>query len=228
METKNTPATEVAPQEGETQSEQVVDTEKSTDSPEAVSDQEEKLFAGKFKSVEELEKSYQELQPKFTRTAQEKAELERILQSSQQTPAEVTPDLDPEVVPALDKWYSDRRNKEIQAGEIARAREFKAKHADELTDPVLDGTVLRLMQEARQNQTYLDQEDALAQAKKLLDERIKPQVREAQIQGEKEAMGIAQKRAEFGKIGETTKSQKMNPDELSADEFAKYFNIPRA
>lgn len=37
----------------------------------------EKLYAGKFKSTEELEKSYQELQSAFTRKSQEKAELEK-------------------------------------------------------------------------------------------------------------------------------------------------------
>lgn len=40
---------------------------------------ESKLYAGKYKSVEDLEKSYTELQSKFTSTASEKAELSKIL-----------------------------------------------------------------------------------------------------------------------------------------------------
>lgn len=40
---------------------------------------EEKLYAGKYKSVEDMEKAYQELNSKFTNTSQEKAELSRIL-----------------------------------------------------------------------------------------------------------------------------------------------------
>lgn len=41
--------------------------------------EETKLYAGKYKSVEEMEKAYTELQGKFTNTASEKAELSRIL-----------------------------------------------------------------------------------------------------------------------------------------------------
>lgn len=40
---------------------------------------ENKLYAGKYKSVEEMEKAYQELNSKFTSTSQEKAELSRLL-----------------------------------------------------------------------------------------------------------------------------------------------------
>lgn len=40
---------------------------------------EEKLYAGKYKTVEDLEKSYQELQSKFGKETSEKAELTRIL-----------------------------------------------------------------------------------------------------------------------------------------------------
>jgi hypothetical protein len=40
---------------------------------------ESKLYAGKYKSVDEMEKAYTELQSKFTTTASEKAELSKIL-----------------------------------------------------------------------------------------------------------------------------------------------------
>lgn len=40
---------------------------------------EDKLFAGKYKSAEDLEKAYNELNSKFTSTSQEKAELSKIL-----------------------------------------------------------------------------------------------------------------------------------------------------
>lgn len=52
----------------------------------------ERLYAGKYKSVEDLEKSYQELNSKFSSTSQEKAELSRILNEAFSTPAaEETP-----------------------------------------------------------------------------------------------------------------------------------------
>lgn len=41
--------------------------------------EDERLFAGTFKTVEDMERSYQELRSKATRDAQEKAELSRIL-----------------------------------------------------------------------------------------------------------------------------------------------------
>ena len=47
---------------------------------------EDKLFAGKYKTVEEMESAYQELNSKFTNTAQEKAELARILDNAFATP----------------------------------------------------------------------------------------------------------------------------------------------
>jgi hypothetical protein len=43
----------------------------------------QELIAGKYKSVEELERGYKELESKFTQTAQEKAEMNRILQEIQ-------------------------------------------------------------------------------------------------------------------------------------------------
>lgn len=43
---------------------------------------EEKLYAGKYKSVEDMEKAYTELQSKFGQTASEKAELSRLLNES--------------------------------------------------------------------------------------------------------------------------------------------------
>lgn len=48
---------------------------------------EEKLYAGKYKSAEEMEKAYTELQSKFTTTASEKAELSRILNEAFVDPA---------------------------------------------------------------------------------------------------------------------------------------------
>lgn len=46
---------------------------------EATDTAEEKLYAGKYKTVEDMEKAYQELNSKYTNTSQEKAELSRIL-----------------------------------------------------------------------------------------------------------------------------------------------------
>lgn len=47
---------------------------------------EEKLYAGKYKTVEDMESAYKELNSKFTNTTQEKAELSRILNEAFATP----------------------------------------------------------------------------------------------------------------------------------------------
>ena len=225
-------AEQEAPVKDETNNEQVAPTDESANSPEVPAEKEE-LILGKFKSQDDLVKSYQELEQKTTKTAQEKAQLEQYLreissQEPQQTANTDIPGLDPEVVPALDKWYEDRRLREVQEEEIKKARALQERHADELKDPALSGIVLKLMSEARANQSYLDQEEALAQAKSLLDERVKSKVKEALTQGEATGAKIAQDRAKMGNVGETAPAQKINPDELSADEYAKYYNLPRA
>lgn len=52
---------------------------------------EEKLYAGKYKSPEDLEKGYTELQSKFGQTTSEKAELSRILNEAFAQPAVAPP-----------------------------------------------------------------------------------------------------------------------------------------
>ena len=49
---------------------------------------EDKLYAGTYKTVEDMEKAYAELNSKFTNTSQEKAELSRILNEAFATPSE--------------------------------------------------------------------------------------------------------------------------------------------
>jgi len=82
-----------------------------------------------------------------------------------------------------------------------------------------------LMQEARQNQTYLDQEEALSTAKKMLDERIKPQIKQAQAQGAEQAETIAKQKGQLSAVGESGKRQEINPNDLSPEEFKKYYGL---
>jgi len=227
MDEEENQVPELSSQTDETQIDQVASTENEADAPEVQSEKEE-LILGKFKSQDDLAKSYQELEQKTTRTAQENAEMKRMLGQIQSPPIEQSQQLDPEVVPALDSWYQERRAREKQQEELEKARAFRERHADELKDPVLDGTVIRLMSESRANNVYLDQEEALAQAKKLLDERVKPRIKEAQSEGMRTGAEFAQKKAQMGTIGDTPSNQKVDTDDLTADEFAKHFNLPRA
>lgn len=65
---------------------------------------EEKLYAGKYKTVEEMEKAYQELNSTFSKTSQEKAELSRILNEAFAAPE---PSSAP---PSQDDLYQEESN----------------------------------------------------------------------------------------------------------------------
>ena len=110
--------------------------------------------------------------------------------------------------------------------ENKKAEEFVRKHMDDLKDPVLTGTIQRVIAEANAKNEYIDQEDALAQAKKLLDERIKPQVQKAQTEGVEEGQEVARKKQQAGAIGDNSQGKtKVEPDKLSAKEFAEYYGL---
>lgn len=64
---------------------------------------EEKLYAGKYKSPEDLEKGYTELQSKFGQTTSEKAELTRILNEAFAEPQASTDDFAEEPSPVDQK-----------------------------------------------------------------------------------------------------------------------------
>lgn len=219
MDTENTPVDEVDPQETETQSEQVTTTDEVEQSPpETAEDKDEEMIPVS---------RYKELQSKFTRTAQENAELRKFYEQNQEAET-AYPDLDPEAAKAVLKLVREEQRKAATKAEVEKAKRFAEKHAEELQDPVLSGTVMRLISEAQASGNYLDQEDALSQAKQLLDARIKPQAEKAKKEGLVQGTDLAQKRAELGKVGDTPTSQKLDPNELTADEYAKYFNLPRA
>lgn len=219
MDTENTPVDEVDPQETETQSEQVTTTDEVEQSPpETAEDKDEEMIPVS---------RYKELQSKFTRTAQENAELRKFYEQNQEAET-AYPDLDPESAKAVLKLVREEQRKAATKAEVEKAKRFAEKHAEELQDPVLSGTVMRLISEAQASGNYLDQEDALSQAKQLLDARIKPQAEKAKKEGLVQGTDLAQKRAELGKVGDTPTSQKLDPNELTADEYAKYFNLPRA
>lgn len=88
-DTQAAPAQDPAQDTSDGQGAQSEASEQKQEAPEATQGQEtevkaedtaeEKLFAGKYKTVEDLEKSYKELESKHGQTATEKAELARIL-----------------------------------------------------------------------------------------------------------------------------------------------------
>ena len=222
----------------EIQSDQVSEP-KSDITPAPVADKEEKI-AGVFNSEQDLDNAtvsldtkiadYKAKQAEFTRLAQEKANLER---TSQQVPdeanAEEVPQLDPTVVPALDSWLGNRfEGMYAQRRENEKAQDFESKHAVELKDRLLRATTKDIIQEANAKGERIDQEAALNQAKKELENRSKPQVTEAKEEGFKEGHELAKAKTQAGAVGSSRDKGTIDPSKLSAKEFAEYYNLPRA
>lgn len=86
VDTAETPSIEATVQVEQVAPEAAQSTGETSSEITATDTAEERLYAGKYKSVDDLERSYTELQSKATRDAQEKAELARILNETFTTP----------------------------------------------------------------------------------------------------------------------------------------------
>lgn len=174
----------------------------------------EELILGKFKTQEDLIASYQELERNYTASRQ----------------ARTTPRQQPTAAPA-NTVFDD----ETEAGissiveaklEEKRAQEFARKHADELADPLLRGAVRIEIEEANARGDYMDQEEALANAKRALESRITPKVEAASKESFDEGKEVARRKEQAGAIGGVnSKSPEIDPSELNADEFAAYYGL---
>lgn len=145
--------------------------------------------------------------------------------------SQATPPVEPMAnVPQLDP--------DSEAGVRAVARQewdemerqkFVNKHDAELNNnPILAGTIRELI--ARENKVgrLADRETVYAQAKKMLDENIKPVVKSAQTEGFKEGQQKAIEKTQTGAVGSTSyKEPETDDSELSASDYAKKHNIPR-
>ena len=215
-DTKDTPTPEVAPEEVETPSEQVAETETSDDAPvEAETDTAKESP----EVTQDWETRYKELQSFATRTAQENAELRRMQERiAPPTPQEV-PQLDPDSAQAVDAYIEQKLTNK-------KAEEFVNRHRKEiLDDPILAGTTMRLVEQATARGESIDYEDAISQAKKMLDERVKPQVKEAKQTGVAEGTELARKKGELGAVGETGKQPEVDESKLSSREYAKLHGL---
>jgi DNA-binding SARP family transcriptional activator len=149
-----------------------------------------------------------------------KALEDRIIPNIQ-APVQEAPQLDPESAQAVDAYIERKLT-------AKRAEEFVNKHRQEIVeDPVLAGTHKRLLEQAAAKGEYLDYEEAFTQAKKLLDERVKPQVKEAKQTGVTEGTELARKRGELGAVGVTGKQPEVDESKLSSEEFAKLHGLQR-
>lgn len=212
----------VAPAADSTPSEQGAAPETAATPSDDSSDQGE-LILGKFKTQEDLVKSYKEMESAYTKQQQqlkERAAADVPQPQPQPRPAAAS-NFDPETQESLEAWYAEKR-------EAENTREFIRKHSEELADPILSGTVTHLIRQANQKGQYLNQEDALAEAKKMLEERTKPKVDEAKTAAFADGQEIARKKEQAGAIGEAKANEKVDPETLSAAEYAEYMGLPRA
>jgi hypothetical protein len=205
---------------GETQSAQVAETETSDNTPAAPADKAEQKpekILGKFETQEDLTKAYTELEKQFTEKRQTEKQTER-----QAIPdlANTPPTLDPEVLPALDSWYAQRR-------ELEKAQEFERRHPELKEDRLLKATVKDVISEVNSRGEMIDQEDALATARDLIAKSITPQAKEAEKQGFQEGQEVARAKEQSAAIGISGKREPVDQSKLSAKELEKYLNIPR-
>ncbi len=89
-----------------------------------------KLYAGKFKTPEDIEKAYQELESKFTRTSQEKADLERRSTAAAAAPPPPPPQKTPEQL-AAEKTEADRILNEFVSNPLKFTNDIKERAKQE-------------------------------------------------------------------------------------------------
>ena len=128
---------------------------------------------------------------------------------------------EPETEKALDSFVEQKFEKRKEA-------EFVARHKEELKDPVLAGTTQRIIAEENAKGKVIDQEDALAKAKALIEDRLSKPVNTAKKEGVEEGQELAKQKQQAGAVGDTsTKSDVKSDAELSAKELEDKYNIPR-
>lgn len=214
---ENTTAAELAAQINGTQDEQASPADNVDITPSnAEETREERLLAGKYKSVDELESSYLELQRNYTASRQ----AQRVAPVQQPAAPSV---FDDDTEAGIARIVDSRVERTL---EVKRAEEFARKHADDLKDPLLRGAVLVEIQDANARGEIIDQEVALANAKRALDSRLAPKVDEAKKTSFDEGKNVARGKELAGAIGGTsTKAPEVDPESLSADEYAAYYGL---
>ena len=158
---------------------------------EATDTAQEKLLAGKYKTVDDLEKSYKELESKYGREASEKAELTRILNESFQAPTPAPVEV--ETAPVYDEYDSNPLTKEIDnLKRVTAVQSFVMGHQD--ADPVAMQKVLSTDpiinqisgHEAKLEYAYLRSQSmtrpkAIAEAQKAAQVQAQAKIAEKQV-----------------------------------------------
>jgi CTP synthase (UTP-ammonia lyase) len=139
-----------------------------------------------------------------------------------QAPAIEVPDLDEASAMAVDRIVNQRLEERVSA-------DFERKHKEDLSDRLVKTAYMAVVQEKMDKKVpYIDREESLREAKELIDSRLKKETIQAKETGVEEGQKIAEQKQQSVAVGEAGAIPKTDPEELSAVEFAKLNNIPRA
>jgi hypothetical protein len=212
---EQTPVTESSPvEEVATATEQPADTQEtpveSIDTEKKVS---ESVPYERFVEVNEKLKAERERSAYLEAMQQDKAQA--------QAPIDV-PDLDEASALAVDRIVNRRLEERISA-------DFERKHKEDLSDRLVKTAYESVVREKMDKKApYIDREESLREAKELIDSRLKKETIQAKDEGVEEGQKIAEQKQQSVAVGEAGVIPKTDPEELSAVEFAKINNIPRA
>lgn len=191
-----------------------------SDSPSGAQETRDELILGKFKTVDDLANGYKELERTFTASRQ----ANRVPAQQPAAPAESLFD-----EPTVAGIRALARREAMDAAEAERATRFAAKYKDDLADPLLRGAVLVEIQDANARGETIDQEVALANAKRALEARIAPKIEAAAKESFDEGKNIARRKEQAGAVGGVNgKAPEVDPDSLNAEEYAAYYGLERS
>lgn len=165
---------------------------------------------------------FAEVNTKAKQLAEENETLKSYLQ--QQAPAV------PENSVEFDADTKSAIQAEINSGIVNhKIAEFKTKHGDELDkDEILSIAVEREMRKQSSQGQTIDPNLAYDNAKTSLSKLVQPQVEQAKEEGVKEGQDIAKTKQQLGAVGEPGTQPEIDETKLSAAEYEKLHNIPRA
>jgi len=151
------------------------------------------------------------------------AYLEAMQQERAWTPPTTDiPELDDTSRMAVDHLVNKRLEERVEA-------DFQRKNKADLSDKLVKTAYDAVIREKMESHVpYIDRDEALKEAKDLIDSRLKRDSMQAKIEGVEEGQKLAQQKQQLGAVGETGKAPEVSDDKLSATEFAKKYNIPVA
>lgn len=222
---ENTSAAELAAQINGAQNAEAAPAESGAITPSPAEEiREEKLYAGKYKTVEALEAAHQELQRNFTVSRQTAATPP--VPTPQVPPTTATFDQETEV--GIKSIVEQKLAEEKSRDEATKAMAWAQQHEEELKDPLLRAAVAQEIREANGRNEYMDRDVALANAKEALEARLSTRIDDAKKEVTEENKQLSRQKQLAGAVGGTSKANPdVNPDDLSAEEYAEFYNIPR-